>query len=713
MTAAGGAAPAARVVVLLPALLAVVALGPVLGSGVALVLLVPTLLIAALLAAVALLARASLVGAVLVAAGVSVAAWLVVGLVAPPGQATAAAAAAAAVALTASAGQLLVVSARPATALLPSLLLLGFALAAGAATRPGSALLAAAFAASAALVLLVCGPWNTAAADRAARPTRGGVVLATVASLAAGGVALAVTGTVAPSLPTPVRVAAGADPAEQPLEPPTIDDVDPLTQAVRWQSVERDDPRTLVTVRGPTSATRLTWVTLARYDGRGWDASRFFSDPGPRFDVTDDLEGVSTAPAVTRLLVGAALPGPWVPVRTQVTQVVGLPVWADREGGAVVSSSSPVGASVEVRSEQVRASQADLVAAAPGPAPAFAPETALPGTLPAAMRALVDDAARVGISPYQRLVALAEALRAPRYQGVDVRTVAGFAPGRTLADLDAVVRDGVGMQEQYAAIFALGARDWNVPTRLVIGWLSPASKGADVDVRAAATSVWVQAELKGVGWVSFQPSPQDRDAGRAAVVALPRPLPPSPTSSPSPTATAATPSATAAPGPEESSGSGGLPGWVLPLVAVLLLAGAWPLGVALVRSRRRRALAADPDPARRAVGAWRWSRALLAEAGSPVPPGLTPDLVAAGALDDALPGGAAAAVRAVAAAVAPGLYGPDPAGPAAADAAWAGAGELEGVLAQGSPALGRRRRLRLPPVPPAAGDRAPAVRVGR
>ncbi len=691
-----------RWAVLVPATLAAVMFGPVVGTTVAQAVLIPVVVLSA--GAMVLVRRGStgapLVGGAVAAVGEAAAAAFVVALlVGPTGPGPVAAGiAAGAVSLGSSLGQLLLERRPPALAALPPVLAATVALALGAATAPGQVLLAAALVVGTALVLVVAGPWNGGShgGGSSATPTRGGLLLAAVATFVAGAVALGAGTSARTWMHDPVRfLAQRAD--ETPPQTGTLRDVSPLTQATRWQTVLRDDDRTLVGLGAPVQASRVIWTTLDRYDGRTWSPPLLYPSKGPVFPP-DPVAGIRPSLAQElRLVVGPALPGPWIPTQTRVTQVDGTPAWSDTGVGSVISSGSPIGRPVRVLSSQPVASRTELAAAPAAPAAAFSSTLALPGPLPPVLRHMVDSAAEVGPNPWDRLAALARELRAPRMDPADLAIPSDVVPGRSYQDLDEVLAKGVGFQEQYAAAFALGARDWNVPTRLAVGWLTPASAFTPVYVTAASTSVWVQVQLAGIGWVSFQPTPQDRDAGRPAVVLPPSSLPTvKPTSRPTATASPSSspsrsPSASPTPKPEPAGGSTWWT-WLLLLVPL-----AWPLSVAWRRRSRRRALEHGPADGRgRVGGAWTWARTALWEGGLPLPPGVSPDVVALGDGADDLPREVAERLRALAATVSPVLYAPEPASDEQVRAAWDQADAVVAAVHSGAGPRARIRRLLLP-----------------
>lgn len=86
----------------------------------------------------------------------------------------------------------------------------------------------------------------------------------------------------------------------------------------------------------------------------------------------------------------------------------------------------------------------------------------------------------------------------------------------------------VGDDEQYAAAMALMASQLGIPVRVVLGFYpeQAVAPGEVWQVRGADAHVWVEANLDGVGWVSFDPTPpRDQVPTPDDKVPKPRPKP--------------------------------------------------------------------------------------------------------------------------------------------------------------------------------------------
>jgi len=585
--------------------------------------------------------------------------------------------------------QCLVASRRPATAIIPPVVLLALVLLVGLSGTSGSVLLAVGVTVSLALVLLTTGSWTGGGDGPAAAvsPAAGAVAWSALAMVLIG-VASLVAGLLADEV-MPTRPASIQVQQQTAQRPPVVLDVgDPLTLAARWQLDPAEANRSLVTLLPPVRAVRLVWLSMDQYDGVGWVIPRSFRSAPGSIDAEPDLLVAGSLTGSARVEVGTGLPGPFVPVPQRVTQVVGTtPVRVGPSSGTVLSIGSPIGQHFDVRYRVGVATDAQLASAMPAAIAAEA-ALALPAPLPKSMAALADsvaaDSPAGSAATWSRLVTLSSRLRSRGFRAAPASQLSLQGPGGRLADLDSVLVERVGFQSQYASIFALTARSWGIPTRLCVGFL-PLIRRAGTLVRGPDTSVWAEARLAGIGWVAFQASPQDRDAGRPSVVRPPRPPEASTTPLPAPTPTSGsvpTPAATAQ-GSDRAdvvaaSGGGEVVTIMAEALAIVLLLAAWPAAL-WARRRRARARLAAGSPQQRVAGAWLWARLSLRGAGLARPPDVSPDRIADPedtAVDD-LPADVAVALRELAGICAPALYAPEEVGQATSDLAWAAAAEVE------------------------------------
>lgn len=598
-------------------------------------------------------------------------------------------------------GQVLVQGRYPATAALPALALLAGALAAGLTGSIEAGVLTAFTGLCLALLLILLGPWN---GEGAVRPARWAEVL-TVLTLAAAALA---TYVVSVSLPLGIPRTVSLF-GSQTQESRTDGGVpDPFLIAARWQLDPAEAGRALFTLStGPEAPqNRPTWATFATYNGIAWISPPTYGVAGDDIPPAEIGAAADSYTAGTRVTVGVGLPGQWVPVPQRVSQVLSaVATRADPETGIVASVSSPIDYSFDIRYALAVAERDEVRDAQPALSSDLDPAVAIPGPLTGPMAELADEVAGESEATWERLTLLTERLRDGRYTAAPPQALGSGPPDRSYAGLNRVLAEGVGFQEQYAAIWALIARSWGVPTRLVIGF-PPVDESAAADgpsvrtVLAPQVSVWPEARLTDIGWVAFQGSPQDVAAGRPGVVRplTPDEVPARPAPDPSASATA---SPGASDGGSDTTDTGdpsgrtvtGLPWpWLIPVLVLLAVAG-WMVYVALRRRRIRRSLQSR-DPRDSVAGAWRWARLLLAESWLPLPLSYAPAPDADYPVD--LPDDVQWHVVSLARLAGPALYGPDAVDPAVADEAWRAAGLVDRSIRRVTGWRGALRRRFVP-----------------
>ena len=594
-------------------------------------------------------------------------------------------------------GQVLVLGPRPASAALPALGLLAGALAAGMTGTIEAGVLTAFTGLSLALLLILLGPWN---GEGAVRPARWAEVLTVMTITVAALATYAISVSVPHQVPRTVELF-GSERQESRTDGGVPD---PFLIAARWQLDPAEAGRTLFTLStGPDAPlNRPTWSTFSTYNGIAWISPPTYGVPGD--DIPPEEIGAPTDSYVasTRVTVGVGLPGQWVPVPQRVSQVLSpVATRADPVTGVVASVSSPIDYSFDIRYSLAVADREQVRGTEPALSSDLDPAVAIPGPLTGTMAELADLVAEQESATWQRLVSLAERLRDRRYSAAPPQALAGGPPDRSYAGLNRVLAEGVGFQEQYAAIWAIIGRSWGVPTRLVIGF-PPVSEADTASVRtvlASQVSVWPEARLEGLGWVAFQASPQDVAAGRPAVVRplTPDEVPTRPEPEPSPT------------GGDASGGDSGdstspdvavvdeslsIP-WPIVVPAVVLVLGlGWIVYVALRRRAIRRGLRSRVDARADVAGSWRWARLLLAESWLALPLSYAP-APDAGYPED-LPDDVQWHVVTLARLAGPALYGPGPVDPAVADEAWRSAAQVDRAIRKATGFRGRLRRLVTP-----------------
>jgi transglutaminase-like putative cysteine protease len=538
----------------------------------------------------------------------------------------------------------------PGAAAIPGAIVIGIALASGLAATLEGRLIASLAAVAIVLLAFLAGPW---ALRDAVRTTRGGEATALLMLIVVGVVTYLASTALDDRLGTPLRLSwlGISDPAVTPDG--TLPD--PFFIAARWQLDPTESPRPLFTVVAGEQAplNRPVWASFPRYNGFGWFNIEAPGQPGDDLKRPLEPDWVSGR---TRVDIGVALPGQWVPAPQQVSQVLGsMATRVETESDVITALSAPVSQSFGISYAVPTATDEQLQQARPQVLPDIDAAVLLPGGLPDDLQRIADRVAdEAGPATWDRLLALSEFFRSPRFVQAPPTALAAGPPDRTYAGVAAAINARSGLQEEYAAAWALIARSWGVPTRLVIGWLPPNQDGftdadastdgggepVEVIVRGGDTSVWAQARLAGLGWVSYQPSPHDRSANRPAVV---RPLNPEDLPTPTPTPdgddTASDGGGANGGGGDggaednsDADGDGASPLSTLATVAVVIagvvavvlaVVALWMVIATRMRRRRRQRWAAQ-EPAESAAAAVAWLRGVLAEADLPLPQAWAP-----------------------------------------------------------------------------------------
>jgi transglutaminase-like putative cysteine protease len=170
----------------------------------------------------------------------------------------------------------------------------------------------------------------------------------------------------------------------------------------------------------------------------------------------------------------------------------------------------------------------------------------------------------------------------------------------------------IGDQEQYASAFALMARSFGYPARVVMGF-APEITGDEDEVTVTGDDVtaWVEVAFDEVGWVAFNPTPEETDIPQAQVPkpqSEPQPQVRQPPRADSEEDDLLTPVELEETDEDDNGDPFVLPGWVWVVGLSLLIPAALVfiplLIVALVKSRRARKRRTDGPGHDRVAGAW-------------------------------------------------------------------------------------------------------------
>lgn len=119
-------------------------------------------------------------------------------------------------------------------------------------------------------------------------------------------------------------------------------------------------------------------------------------------------------------------------------------------------------------------------------------------------------------TPIAKLVAIEAALTGTGYLSHGLKSDAAKSQAGHGADRMNILftrEPMVGDEEQYASAFALMARHFGYPARVVMGFAPDvASPGSPVTVTGSDITAWVEVAFEGVGWIPFDPTPEQTDA---------------------------------------------------------------------------------------------------------------------------------------------------------------------------------------------------------
>ena len=175
-----------------------------------------------------------------------------------------------------------------------------------------------------------------------------------------------------------------------------------------------------------------------------------------------------------------------------------------------------------------------------------------PGKISDDLKSLAGKLTEQAGTPYEKVVAIQRGLSDQGFLSHGTPGEEVSASGHGLDRLTALVGDQVmvGDQEQFAPAMALMLRSQGIPARVVMGFApvagndtadrvdsASANEGGAWTVRGSNATAWVEVPFQGVGWVMFDPTPDDQRieqqpdpqpevAPRAQVLQPPPPPPP-------------------------------------------------------------------------------------------------------------------------------------------------------------------------------------------
>ncbi|WP_157420066.1 DUF3488 and transglutaminase-like domain-containing protein [Actinomadura kijaniata] len=408
------------------------------------------------------------------------------------------------------------------------------------------------------------------------------------------------------------------NPREQVQAPPPQrrDSISPLDRVGGWLL---SPDQVMFTARGG-NAGEWRLVALDRFDGVTWTSTAKFAPTGR--SVPEDGTVVERRDLDQTITVGD-LPGVWLPAADRPRQIDGVTVVVDPASG-VAAAAQPLrpGQTYRVRSRVPRWNADDLAAASLATDPEARAAAGLPWgpgatrepVQVAEFRRFAERATEGAASPFQQAARLAMHLR--RYARYSVTA----PPGHGYRQLDYFLSEGrAGTPEHFATAYAVLARTLGLPTRIRVGFRGGVPADGGVRVRSGDVMVWPEVKFEEIGWVPFNPTPDQAGKTRrndAVASGETRKLEEAQKNAASarrgngPGATDQVPP----PVPKRTAADEPLPWWVYAAAAGGLSAAGYVLAVLAapaLRRRRRR----SGTPAQRVAGAWHQALDHLADVG--------------------------------------------------------------------------------------------------
>lgn len=282
----------------------------------------------------------------------------------------------------------------------------------------------------------------------------------------------------------------------------------------------------LFTVTGLTASDKIRLAVMDSYDGRLWDVS------GPE----DQAEGSGSF-----RLVGSELPAPpllessagrsvtvdvagyagvWLPV-VGYPETLTLPTAPTdktqdlRYNAATATTVLTSGVDNGYRYSFTADVQDEFSEQALKNVPVAAVELPIVERVPDVVAAKAAEYVGTATTPIDKLRAMEQAVK---FNGFLSHGLASDSvPSRAGHGADRIEElftrnQMIGDEEQFAAAFALMARSLGYPARVVMGFAPKnVSEGEPVTVTGDDVTAWVEVPFQGVGWVSFSPTPDEKE----------------------------------------------------------------------------------------------------------------------------------------------------------------------------------------------------------
>lgn len=411
------------------------------------------------------------------------------------------------------------------------------------------------------------------------------------------------------------------------VEPPPLEEEYPSPLAghrAYLKDNERAPEDVLLTLEGvPEGLDRVRLATLDSYTGLVWDVSNGATPAGGRFLRASDRFVAELDPAAVDVAVTVGTyDDVWLPMLGEVEDVT-----FGGERGSELARAVFYNAATRTAIATQRLQPGDELTLTTVPTPLVTgaqlggqvmSEIALPPVqrTPDGLAALAARLTEGATTDAARVQALADGLAQTGYFSHGLEGDVPSSAGHGLARLGLMVVEPeqmIGDAEQYAALMALMARELGWPARVVYGFERTEDEtGGTWEISGDEITAWVEVSFEGVGWVTYDPTPDENNvpmaedptpADRPQPQMLQPPPPPAPPPD-IPSLDAGDAEVDPRPEPEPEPEIPVVVRWLgylgIPLVLLLL-----PAVLALIlKARRRRRRRRRGDGAARVAGGW-------------------------------------------------------------------------------------------------------------
>ncbi|ASN40168.1 transglutaminase [Arthrobacter sp. 7749] len=339
------------------------------------------------------------------------------------------------------------------------------------------------------------------------------VAVGAVVLLAASGITAAAAPLISPSTPRQVL----RDAVEPPVDLYTYPS--PLTNFRKYTKTMAE--QTLLTVTGLPEGERVRLAALDSYNGMVFNVDPKSGGNFAPVGDSADIRGSESSAARTagELEIGIGdYAGVWLPgggrlagvrVEDQGREQLARSLFYSDEAETALSSiglqrgdSYTAAVQFPVRATDAELEKADF-------AQLRMPELANVPPVAAAKSVQYVGSARTAL---ERARSLESALKTSGFLSSgsegQVPSLSGHGAGRITSLLEA--EDPIGDDEQYAVAMALMAREQGMPARVVMGFYPEKyNPAAAVELKGTDVHAWVEIAFESIGWVTFDPSPDD------------------------------------------------------------------------------------------------------------------------------------------------------------------------------------------------------------